>query len=82
MSTVAFTAQSLDQRTAELRAIRCAGDRRALVGAALIALQIPLAAVLLVRWAAARTSRGRKTYFIVQIWSAPLALGNYVVLAG
>ena len=53
----------------------------ALVGAALIALQIPLAAVLLGAMGGSEgVTRAAKTYFIIRIWSAPLALANYVVL--
>ena len=53
----------------------------ALVGAALIALQIPLAAILLDAMGGSEgVTRAAKTYFIIRIWSSPLALGNYVVL--
>jgi MATE family multidrug resistance protein len=83
MSTVAFTAQSLGAReTQELRAILARGlIVAALVGAALILLQIPIAAVLLGAMGGSEdVTRAAKTYFTVRIWSAPLALGNYVVL--
>ena len=83
MSTVAFTAQSLGAgETQELRAILMRGlIVAALVGAALILLQIPLAAVLLGAMGGSEdVTRAAKTYFTVRIWSAPLALGNYVVL--
>ena len=83
MSTVAFTAQSLGAgETQELRAILVRGlIVAALVGAALILLQIPLAAVLLGAMGGSEdVTRAAKTYFTVRIWSAPLALGNYVVL--
>jgi multidrug resistance protein, MATE family len=83
MSTVAFTAQSLGAgETSELRAILARGlIVAALVGAALIALQIPLATVLLNTMGGSEgVTRAAKTYFIIRIWSAPLALGNYVVL--
>ena len=53
----------------------------ALVGAALIALQIPLATILLSAMGGSEgVTRAAKTYFIIRIWSSPLALGNYVVL--
>ena len=53
----------------------------ALVGAALIALQIPLAAILLGAMGGSEgVTRAAKTYFIIRIWSSPLALANYVVL--
>jgi MATE family multidrug resistance protein len=83
MSTVAFTAQSLGSgETSELRAILLRGlIVAALVGAALIALQVPLAAVLLNAMGGSEgVTRAAKTYFIIRIWSSPLALGNYVVL--
>jgi MATE family multidrug resistance protein len=83
MSTVAFTAQSLGAgETQELRAILARGFIVAsLVGAALIALQIPLAAVLLGAMGGSESvTRAAKAYFTIRIWSAPLALANYVVL--
>ena len=83
MSTVAFTAQSLGAgETSELRAIPLRGlIVAALVGAALIALQIPLATILLNAMGGSEgVTRAAKTYFIIRIWSSPLALGNYVVL--
>jgi MATE family multidrug resistance protein len=83
MSTVAFTAQSLGAgETSELRAILMRGlIVAALVGAALIALQIPLATLLLNAMGGSEgVTRAAKTYFVIRIWSSPLALGNYVVL--
>ena len=83
MSTVAFTAQSLGSgETSELRAILLRGlIVAALVGAVLIALQIPLATILLGAMGGSEgVTRAAKTYFTIRIWSAPLALGNYVVL--
>ncbi|MCA6116149.1 MATE family efflux transporter [Bradyrhizobium sp. WSM 1738] len=83
MSTVAFTAQSLGAgETSELRAILMRGLMvAALVGAALIALQIPLATILLGAMGGSEGVTGAaKAYFVIRIWSAPLALGNYVVL--
>jgi MATE family, multidrug efflux pump len=83
MSTVAFTAQALGAgETSELRAILMRGlIVAALVGATLIALQIPLAAILLNAMGGSEgVTRAAKTYFIIRIWSSPLALGNYVVL--
>jgi MATE family multidrug resistance protein len=83
MSTVAFTAQSLGAgEPQELRAILLRGlIVAALVGAALIALQIPLATLLLNAMGGSEdVTRAAKTYFTVRIWSSPLALGNYVVL--
>lgn len=83
MSTVAFTAQALGAGdTQELRAILLRGFIAAgLVGAALILLQTPLASLLLEAMGGSEgVTRAAKTYFTIRIWSAPLALGNYVVL--
>lgn len=83
MSTVAFTAQSLGAgETSELRAILVRGFIvAALIGTALIVLQIPLASLLLGAMGGSEgVTRAAKTYFTIRIWSAPLALGNYVVL--
>ena len=83
MGTVAFTAQSLGAgETGELPAILLRGFVLAgLIGAGLIVLQIPLAAVLLGAIGGSDGVTGAaRTYFIIRIWSAPLALANYVVL--
>src|SRR3984893_2947763 len=83
MSTVAFTAQALG--AGELPEIRAQLVRglfiAALIGAGLIALQIPLAAILLnARGGSDGVTRAARIYFAIRIWSAPLALANYVVL--
>jgi multidrug resistance protein, MATE family len=83
MSTVAFTAQSLGAgETNELRAILLRGlIIAALVGGALIALQSPLSTVLLNAMGGSEgVTAAARTYFVIRIWSAPLALGNYVIL--
>jgi multidrug resistance protein, MATE family len=83
MSTVAFTAQALGAgETLELRALLVRGlIVAALIGAGLIVLQIPLAAVLLGTMGGSEgVTRAAKIYFTIRIWSAPLALANYVVL--
>jgi multidrug resistance protein, MATE family len=83
MSTVAFTAQALGAgETLELRALLVRGFViAALVGGSLIALQIPLAAVLLGAMGGSEgVTRAAKIYFNIRIWSAPLVLANYVVL--
>jgi MATE family multidrug resistance protein len=83
MSTVAFTAQALGAgETLELRAIFVRGlVVAALIGAALIVLQLPLAAMLLGAMGGSEgVTRAARTYFVIRIWSAPLALANYVVL--
>ena len=83
MSTVAFTAQSLGAgETQEIRAILVRGFIvAALIGAGLILLQIPLAALLLGAMGGSEgVTRAAMTYFTIRIWSSPLALANYVVL--
>jgi MATE family multidrug resistance protein len=83
MSTVAFTAQSLGAgETRELRAILIRGFIvAALIGAALIVLQIPLASLLFGAMGGSEgVTRAAKAYFTIRIWSAPLALANYVML--
>ncbi|WP_079606981.1 MATE family efflux transporter [Bradyrhizobium erythrophlei] len=83
MSTVAFTAQALGAgETLELRALLVRGFAvAALIGACLIALQIPLATVLLAAMGGSEgVTHAAKIYFSIRIWSAPLALANYVVL--
>src|SRR3984957_9947193 len=83
MSTVAFTAQAMGAgETEELRAWLVRGlCVAALVGAALIFLQIPLAAILLgVMGGSEGVTRAAKIYFTIRIWSAPLVLANHVVL--
>ncbi len=83
MGTVAFTAQSLGSgEIGELRALLVRGFIvAAVIGGALIVLQIPLSAVLLDAMGGSEgVTRAAKTYFSIRIWSAPLALANYVVL--
>lgn len=83
MSTLAFTAQALgagetrEQTVILVRGFIVAG----LIGAALIALQLPLSAVLFdLMGGSEGVTRAAKTYFMIRIWSAPLALANYVIL--
>jgi multidrug resistance protein, MATE family len=83
MGTVAFTAQALGAgETQELRALLVRGlVVAALIGASLIMLQMPLAAMLLGAMGGSESvTRAAKTYIAIRIWSAPLALANYVVL--
>ncbi len=83
MSTVAFTAQSLGAgEPGELRAILVRGFIvAALIGTALILLQVPLASILLGAMGGSEgVTRAAMTYFMIRIWSSPLALGNYVML--
>jgi MATE family multidrug resistance protein len=83
MATVAFTAQALGAGDRiELRAILL---RALLLGAAigltLIALRTPLASLVfsLMGGSDAVTSAAR-LYFFIRLWSAPMMLGNYVIL--
>lgn len=83
MSTVAFTAQALGAgEPQEIRALLVRGLVVAtLTGAGLILLQVPLAAILVGAMGGSEgVTRAAKTYFSIRIWSAPLALANYVVL--
>ena len=83
MGTLAFTAQSLGAGETDklrlhlMRALAVAGA----IGAGLIALQIPLAAILLGAMGGSEGVTGAaRAYFSIRIWSAPLALANYVIL--
>src|SRR6266702_2975812 len=79
MSTLAFTAQSLGAgETQELRVILLRGFIvAALIGTALIALQIPLATALLLAMGGSEgVTRAAKTYFTIRVWSSPLVLAN------
>jgi len=83
MATVAFTAQALgaDDRL-EVRAILLrALMLGAAIGLTLIALRTPLAALVfsIMGGSDAVTSAAR-SYFFIRLWSAPLMLGNYVIL--
>jgi MATE family multidrug resistance protein len=82
MGTLAFTAQALGAgETQEITALLVRGLAVAgLIGAGLIALQIPLGAILLGGMGGSEgVTRAAKIYFSIRIWSAPLALANYVV---
>ena len=83
MGTVALTAQALGAgETQEVRAMLLRGLMvAAATGAALIALQIPLNAMLVGAMGGSEAvTRSAKVYFSIRIWSAPLAFANYVVL--
>lgn len=83
MSTLAFAAQALGAgETRALTAILARGFIVAgLIGTALIALQLPLTAVLFDMMGGSEgVTRAAKAYFMIRIWSAPLALANYVIL--
>ncbi|WP_409191551.1 MATE family efflux transporter [Bradyrhizobium sp. RDM4] len=83
MSTLAFTAQALGAgETGELTAILMRGFIVAgVIGAALIALQLPLTAALFdLMGGSEGVTRAAKTYFMIRIWSSPFAFANYVIL--
>src|SRR4051812_45374511 len=83
MSTLAFTAQALGAgEREELGALLARGFIvAALIGGCLIALQIPLSAALFgVIGGSDAVTGAARVYFGIRIWSAPLALANYVVL--
>lgn len=83
MSTLAFTAQALGAgETQELRALLVRGFAvAAVIGASLIVLQLPLAAILFgLMGGSEGVKDAAKLYFAIRIWSAPLVLANYVVL--
>ncbi len=83
MGTVALTAQALgagdttEQRAVLARALLIA----ALIGVALIALQVPLAVVIYrLMGGSAAVTEAAQSYFSIRIWSAPFALASYAVL--
>src|SRR5262249_23489917 len=83
MGTVALTAQALgagdaaEERAVFVRALVVACG----IGVTLIILQVPLARVIYAAMGgSAAVTEAAQTYFFVRIWSAPFALGNYVVL--
>jgi MATE family multidrug resistance protein len=82
-SATAFTAQSLGAgEVKELPAHFARGLVLAgISGAALIALQLPLATLVLSAMGGSLSvTSAARTYVAIRIWSAPFALGNYVVL--
>jgi MATE family multidrug resistance protein len=83
MGTVALTAQALgagdavEQRAVLTRALLVA----AAIGLALLALQVPLAALIYgALGGSEKATQAASLYFFVRIWSAPFALANYAVL--
>ena len=82
-ATTALTAQALgagdvaEQRITLIRALLLA----AVIGLALIALQVPLGhAVFRLMGASPEVTRAAELYFHVRIWSAPFVLANAVLL--
>lgn len=83
MGTVALTAQALGAGdTTEQRAVLGRALLIAIViGAVLLAIQMPLAAgVLWLMGGNAAVNDAAGLYFAIRLWSAPFALGNYVML--
>ena len=83
MGTVAFTAQALGRgdllevRALLVRSMLIAG----VIGASLIVLQLPLGAALFAVMGGSEAATGAaREYFMIRMWSAPLALANYVML--
>ena len=83
MGTVAFTAQALgagdtrEQRAVLARALIVA----AAIGLAIVALQRPGAALIFGAMGGSdEVTAAAREYFFVRAWSAPFALGNYVML--
>jgi MATE family, multidrug efflux pump len=83
MGTVALTAQALgagdraEERAVFVRALIVA----LAIGTTLIILQGPLARIIYAAMGgSAAVTAAAQSYFFVRIWSAPFALGNYVVL--
>jgi MATE family multidrug resistance protein len=83
MGTVALTAQATGAReTGEIEALLLRGFIIAgVIGLGLIALQIPLSATIFdVMGGSTSVTHAARSYFEIRIWSAPMALANYVVL--
>lgn len=83
MATVAFTAQALGaNQPVELRAILLrALMLGAAIGLTLIALRTPLAALVFdIMGGSDAVTAAARAYFDIRLWSAPLMLGNYVIL--
>ncbi|CAN5193410.1 MATE family efflux transporter [soil metagenome] len=83
MATVAFTAQAVGAHDrVEISAILLrALLLGALIGLTLIALRTPLAAlVFAIMGGSDAVTSAARSYFFIRLWSAPLMLGNYVIL--
>jgi len=83
MGTVAFTAQALgagdtrEQHAVLARALMIAGA----IGLTVIILQAPAAALIFgAMGGSPEVTAAARQYFFVRAWSAPFALGNYVML--
>ena len=83
MGTVALTAQAYGAGDAGERSAVLARAlmTSAAIGLALVALQVPMAALIFGSMGGSDTVRGAaEHYFFIRLWSAPFALGNYVML--
>ncbi len=83
MGTVAFTAQALGANDpVEMRAVLArALLLSAVIGAALLVLQLPLASLIFgLMGGSEAVQSAAKTYFHVRLWAAPFVLGNYAML--
>jgi MATE family multidrug resistance protein len=83
MGTVAFTAQALGAgERGEVRAMLARGLMIAgAIGVALVLLQVPLGSLAFAAMGGSEAvTHAAQTYFAIRMWSAPLALANYVVL--
>jgi len=83
MATLAFTAQALGAGDRlEVRAVLARALLLALaIGLLLIALRTPLAALTFtIMGGSDAVTAAARQYFFIRLWSAPLMLGNYVLL--
>lgn len=83
MGTVALTAQAFGAGDAGERSAVLARAlmTSAAIGLALVALQVPMAALIFGGMGGSDTVRAAaEHYFFIRLWSAPFALGNYVML--
>lgn len=83
MGTVAFTAQAVGAANLlEVRAMLARGLLiAAAIGLALVALQVPLRLVVFpLMGGSTAVTQAAMLYFTIRMWSAPLALANYVLL--
>jgi MATE family multidrug resistance protein len=83
MGTVAFTAQAVGaSNPVEMRAMLARGLLiAAAIGLSLVALQLPLRLVVFpLMGGSAAVTDAATLYFAIRMWSAPLALANYVLL--
>ncbi len=83
MGTIALTAQAYGAGQAGERSAVLARAlmTSAAIGLALLALQVPMAALIFGSMGGSAPVRdAAEHYFFIRLWSAPFALGNYVML--